>query len=362
MIHTPHLPGRTVLTTSGDQYLYFSGTDYLGMGHHPIFNTYLNEGMEKYGLHYGSSRNNSLRLVVYEEAESALASFTGAPAALFVSSGMWAGQLVMKEIENVVFQSDNTRSITYHYAPRVHPALWGKGYEAHSNDWPAWAVQVTEAILEDPGRVHIICADAIGSPWVEAFDFSLFSRLSTNKNVWFVIDDSHSLGVNGQDGKGIYQHLHTLSFYNLIVVSSLNKALGLPAGVVLGSKKTLHCLRQSAWFAGASPPAPASVYALQKFLQNGLYLSAYKTLQHHITYFSDCLKNKDLLTGITGYPVYCSHDPGLFIHLMSNHIFTSCFSYPSPDDAPVTRLAISALHLKEDLDRLAKVCNLYPVS
>jgi 8-amino-7-oxononanoate synthase len=359
MMHTPSLPGRTMLTTNGDEYLYFSGTDYLGMGHHPLFYKYLHEGMEKYGLHYGSSRNNSLRLVVYEEAESALADFTGAPAALLVSSGMWAGQLVMKEIENVVFQSGNTLPITYHYAPRLHPAIWGNGYQANADEWRVWAIQATEAILENPGHVHIICSDAIGSPWVQAFDFSLFSRICTNENVWFVIDDSHSLGVNGRGGKGIFQQLHTRSFHNLIVATSLNKALGLPAGAIFGSKKILNCLRQSAWFAGASPPAPSSVYAFHKLLQNGLYQSAYETLRNNIRYFSDRLENNDLLTGITGYPVFCSRDQGLFAHLMANHIFTSCFSYPSPQDAPVTRLAISALHQKEDLDQLAEVCNDY---
>jgi 8-amino-7-oxononanoate synthase len=359
-ILTPHLPGRTVVTTSGDEYLYFSGTDYLGMGHDVKFYKYLNEGMEKYGLHYGSSRNNSLRLVVYEEAESALANFTGAPAALLVSSGMWAGQLVMKEIENIISQSGNTLPVTYHYAPRVHPAIWGNCYQANSNDWAVWAEHVTEAIRENPAQKHIICSDAVGSPWVEAFDFSIFGRLSTTENAWFIIDDSHSLGVLGIDGTGVFEQFNSLSFQNVIVVSSLNKALGLPAGAILGSRHLLDNLRQAPWFAGASPPAPASVYAFQKLLQNGHYISAYQKLSDNITYFSDRLENHDLLVGISGYPVFCSLDQGLFGYLMDNKIFTSCFSYPSHDDAPVTRLVISALHRKENLDRLAEVCNRYP--
>ena len=92
---THSLPGRTVTLDSGEDFLWFSGTDYLGMGSNEAFGAYLAEGFARYGTHYGSSRNGSLRLAVYEDAEESLATYADAPAALVVSSGMWAGQLVM---------------------------------------------------------------------------------------------------------------------------------------------------------------------------------------------------------------------------------------------------------------------------
>jgi 7-keto-8-aminopelargonate synthetase-like enzyme len=41
--------------------------------------------------------------------------------------------------------------------------------------------------------------------------------------------------------------------------------------------------------------------------------------------------------------------------LKENGIMTACFPYPTATDLPVTRLVVSALHLKEDLDKLAWV-------
>ena len=99
---TNQLPGRTVILEENGEYLYFSGTDYLGMGHNEDFRICLDKGFHLYGSHYGSSRNNSLQLNVYRETEGALSNYTSSPSALTVSSGMWAGQLVLKEIENII--------------------------------------------------------------------------------------------------------------------------------------------------------------------------------------------------------------------------------------------------------------------
>ena len=113
--YTNQLPNTTVILEDGKKYLWFSGTDYLGMAHNEEFRSYLKEGFSLYGSHFGSSRNNSLQLNIYEEAESALAAYTVAPASLTVSSGMWAGQLVMKEIENILLKSSQMPMVRIFY-------------------------------------------------------------------------------------------------------------------------------------------------------------------------------------------------------------------------------------------------------
>lgn len=350
--HTQQLPGRTVITDNGTEYLYFSGTDYLGMGHNADFQGFLQDGLGKYGTHYGSSRNNSLRLGVYEQAENELAAFAGAPASLIVSSGMWAGQLVMKLINGFAGSG-----ATIHYAPRVHPALWGPHYINNQIPWNSWAQAIVKDIEEStPDTAHIICTDAIGSPWVEAFDLSIFAALPPSKKIWLLVDDSHSLGVLGEKGSGVFQKLHQKIPVNLLVVSSLNKALGIPSGVVFGEPAHLEVLRSSPWFAGASPPAPAYIYALHSLLLNHSFETAHTLLKENIDYFNKKIEGSDMFCCIPEYPVYCSEDVRLFDHLLRQDIMASCFSYPSPADPPVTRLAINALHQKKDLDRLAEIC------
>ena len=323
------------------------------MGHNQDFIEYLREGIAIYGTHFGSSRNNSLRLGIYDDTELALAKFIEAPGSLIVSSGMWAGQLVMKMIEVLVPES---QTIKYHYAPRVHPALWGNEFVQSKSDWKDWASGIVSSLDQSPSDcTHIICSDAIGSPWAEEFDFSIFNDLPEKNNIWLILDDSHSLGVRDENGKGCYKSITENIPANIIVVSSLNKALGIPAGVIFGKANILEVLRNSAWFAGASPPSPAYIYALHSLLKNNSFVKANTALKSNIVYLNEKITSKETFHSVPNYPVLCSHDARLYEHLLINGIMASCFSYPSPTDSPVSRLAISALHQKKDLDHLAEV-------
>ncbi|GAB3176315.1 aminotransferase class I/II-fold pyridoxal phosphate-dependent enzyme [Telluribacter humicola] len=353
------LPGRTVPLEDGKRYLWFSGTDYLGMGHNPTFQKYLHEGIEHYGTHFGSSRNNTLRLAAYEEAELALAQFTGAASALSVSSGMWAGQLVMKYLENSGPTSDS--SARYHFAPCVHPALWGAHYQpSAAASWTEWAKHTVQAIQEAPAeQVHVICTDSIGSPWVEAYDFSIFEELPADKPIWLVVDDSHGLGVLGEQGCGILRLLPHLPNIHTLVVSSLNKAMGIPAGVILAEDTIVQEIRRLPWFSGSSPSAPAYMYALTRLLQMGEYPKAHQQLLANARYFSDKVRSEGLFVQYDDYPVYCSRNVKLYEHLLNHGILSACFPYPRPNDEPVMRVVISAYHQKEDLDQLAEVCNTF---
>ena len=51
-----YLPNRTI-HHDGREYLFFSGTAYLGIPQHPAFRQLLTDSIGRYGTTYGSSRN-----------------------------------------------------------------------------------------------------------------------------------------------------------------------------------------------------------------------------------------------------------------------------------------------------------------
>lgn len=355
ILYTNSLPGRTVKIADRD-WLWFSGTAYLGMGHHSQFRQFLWDGMAQYGSNFGSSRNNSLRLQIYEEAETTLAQFVGAPAALTVSSGMLVGQLVTKWIENNLLRQ---ASVVRWYAPNVHPALWGGDYQPVNEPLNDWFARLPERTQGSKAEHIIITTDSVGSPQVSAIPWEWISQLPDSKQITVLVDDSHGLGVFGAKGEGIYQELTkriTCSNHKIIVVSSLNKALGIPAGVVLANQEVIGSIRQMAMFSGASPSPPAYLYALQKACESGIYEVGHQKMLANVQYFQQQVKGLDLFSYIDKYPAFCSLKSGLHEFLKEHEILTASFSYPTPQDAPVTRLVVSSLHTPSDLDILAARC------
>ena len=87
-------PDRTI-QVNNEEYLYFGGTSYLGMATNHEFQQLLAENLKKWGTHYGSSRNANIQLAIYNDAEALFAKQIRTEKALTVSSGTFAGTLVI---------------------------------------------------------------------------------------------------------------------------------------------------------------------------------------------------------------------------------------------------------------------------
>jgi 8-amino-7-oxononanoate synthase len=359
---TNHLPSR-IITISNQEYLWFSGTSYLGMPHHQGFRENFAKALSQYGMSWGSSRNSNIRLDIYEKAEIELAKFANMPAALTVSSGMWAGQLVVNFL-----QKPDTK---FFFAPKTHPALWN-GASLQLEDWekglsyPEWALLIVGKVRDCTAENIVICSDSVGSPYVEQFDFQWIDELPEGKNITVVVDASHSLGVLASPssplsrGEGETMAIFAPPLYGrggwgvrYVVTASLNKAMGMTGGIILSDSETVLSIRQSPMFAGASPMMPA---LLETFVNSLDYFKEQQEkLSENIAYFNSLIPQNSFLDSIENYPAYCTHQSGVHEFLKEHGIMTACFPYPTATDLPVTRLVISALHLGEDLEKLTGV-------
>jgi 8-amino-7-oxononanoate synthase len=349
-----HLPSR-VLHINGVEYLFFSGTSYLGMGHQPAFRAALLEGIDRYGTVFSASRNNNLQLKVYEEAEDFIANWTGAEAALTVSSGFAAGQLVVQSI-------DNHRFI---YAPSAHPAIWHPTYPPQYNfkSYVDFQKKIADIVEQETCPI-VIAANAVDHLHLESYDFSWIKNLPTDKPITVLLDDSHGIGVTGTDGtsrenregEGIFLKIKKLipseSNIQLIVIASLAKAVGLPGGVILADKKMIQRIRQNPLFVGASPIVPAYLFAFLK--SQCIYTEARHVLSKNIDQFIQGTEGIPSLnlTFLPDYPVFFLKNEGIYGALLQEKIFISNFAYPKPDDPPITRIILSALHTEGDVSFL----------
>ncbi len=332
-------PGRFV-HLHGQAYRYFSGTAYLGMAHNKHFRELLREGIVRYGPNFGGSRLGNIRFTVFGEAEDWLANRIGAEAALLVSSGTLAGQFVAKYLK--------THSSLY-FAPMAHPALWETGhyFEGSFDAWVGF-------ILEEVGKGEkpmALFSNSVDALFARKFRFGWLEELPAHRAITLVVDDSHGLGICGEKGRSAWAEIKLPEQVELVVVSSLGKAMGISGGAILGSKKMMEAIWHTPFFGGASPAAPAHLYAMMH--AGSLYDAALAKLRGNVRRLAKQTAGLGLFHSFEDYPVFYTAEPSLAPWLEARKCLASQFSYPTSEDEPVTRVVLSALHEKEDIDYLA---------
>lgn len=339
------LPGRAACI-DGEEWLYFSGTAYLGVVQNEAFQGLVREGISRYGTHYGGSRLASVRPGIFEKAETAIARRTGAPAALIISSGMMAGQLALRAL--------GTPGADYQFAPGLHPALWPESYRPFNGTFEAWSETIIRHIstlqhAPDTGNC-LLLSNALDATFGRSYNFDWLKKLPPERPITAIIDDSHGLGITGKNGGGIYEELPVARGLEKLVISSLAKAFGIPGGVILGTRERLEQIKTHPFFGGASPASPAFLYA---FVKGGeIYRAARAQLHQNIRHFHRLTKNTGLFQSIEKHPVFYTPQNELADFLADHHILISSFPYPTPSDPRITRVVLNALHTAEDIERL----------
>lgn len=345
-----HLPNRTI-ELDGKTYLYFSGTAYLGLPQNPAFQALIQEGLQAYGSVYGSSRNGNLQLRIYEQAEAKLAAWTGSEAALTLSSGMLAGQVAIRQLMLDGYE--------FVYSPDVHPAVWHlPQVSIPAVSFEEWVENLVKpSSFQDTAKVCLV-TNSVDALRGKLYAFDWITRLPDDREWVLLVDDSHGLGVIGEEGKGIWGQIPSLPHVRVIVTASLAKAMGLPGGVVFSDKNTLQKIRSTAYFGGCSPIAPDHLYAYLH--ATDLYAEAYQRLVKNIHQCATQLAPLGLFNASNAlFPVFYTPHDDLYPFLLQRGIFVYSFAYPKPTDRANTRIVLSAWHTDEDIETLVEACRAF---
>jgi 7-keto-8-aminopelargonate synthetase-like enzyme len=345
MMYAEKIPSRVTMVDN-EEFLFFSGTSYLGMHARPEFGDLVKQGIELYGTNYGASRLGNITIPVFEQAEHKLANWLDAPATLLVSSGTLAGRLILDSLGS---------DYIYHFSANAHVAI-NPIYNAskYTNAFSCFIEDTLDSINFSMGENHVITFNTIDALTATMSPLNWISKLPLNKKIVLVIDDSHGIGVMGSRGKGLYENIKSLHA-ETIVISSLGKAMGLPAGLIAGPYEYIMNAKRHSLFGGSSPLVPA--YAFAYLNADAIYDAAYDQLQNNIKYFLDNLDRSDLFSYTNHFPVFCTQHQEIAAYLEMNKIRISQFAYPSPKDKLYTRIILSALHTKADIHRLINLLN-----
>ncbi|MGI9553236.1 MAG: aminotransferase class I/II-fold pyridoxal phosphate-dependent enzyme [Aurantibacter sp.] len=346
MVHkVDGFPGREIIL-NGEKFLYFGGTAYLGLQSDTEFQDIFVKNIKKFGTNYGASRKANLRLSIYEEAETYLARLVGSQGCLTLSSGYLAGQLI-----STYFQKKGHPRF---FASGTHEAvhlLGSKNYEDHER-----LVLDLKKVVEVDGKSPVLFLDSIDVDGKNFPNFDWLKKLPVDRLI-LVVDDSHGLGIVGDEGGGVFKSLKKIKSKELVVCGSLGKGFGIQAGIVAGNNQLMTELKATGIFATASPATPAS---LATMMQSSKILSEKrKLLLKNIDYFLAQLGDTDFFDFMPGYPSFAFDDVELSSHLLRDYIIVTDFNYPTESDPIVQRIVLSAQHTLEDIGRLADSINAY---
>jgi 8-amino-7-oxononanoate synthase len=324
-------PDRKILV-DGVEYLYFGGTNFLGITTNSDFQNILFESIKKWGTAYGSSRNSNVKLSIYETAEKLLAKNIHSEAALTVSSGMLAGKLVVEYLSK-------TTEAMFHF-PDAHPALMHP---------PSLSILVNgelNAILFDKSISKItVLTDAVPSQYVEPIDLNILLTIPKEIQINLVIDESNSFGILEND----WQNSLDKENINIIKVASLGKAIGISGGLIASNKTFISEIQNQDCFIGAAGMNPAfletyvnapEIYVLQK-----------QKLQQNLDYIDTHFTNRAQFTYHPSYPIIYYDDELVSKKLLENKIIITSFKYTNAL-GKLNRIVITANHTIEDLKQL----------
>lgn len=341
-------PGREI-TVIDKKYLYFGGTSYLGLQTDPDFQELFIKNIKKYGTNYGASRKSNVRISVFEHAEKQLAQLVGCEACATLSSGYLAGQLLAQTFSDPSFKT--------FYAPNAHSALYQQTPE-HYTDYESLNEAVRSHLASEAKSTAVVFLDSIDFGGLNYPVFKGLRMLPLDKLI-LVVDDSHGIGVVGENGSGVYKNLRNLFAKELVICCSLGKGLGIQAGAVFGGEERIKTLTETDFFGGASPASPA---ALQTFIDaSDIYFSKRKVLKRNCTSFKELLTDHKMVTGVADHPAFSFSDSQLVKHLEENGIIVTNFNYPNEDAALMSRIVISAHHTLADIQYLTAILNSYKV-
>lgn len=343
------------LIVDGRPMLLMSSNEYLGLSQHPKVVEAAKRAIDQWGTSTCGSRLANGSRAYHADLEEALAAFLGKEACHVTAAGYLA---CMCSISSLAQRGD-----ALIVDPNIHSSLWdgvllsGAKIErfAH-NDMDSLAKLLAEL---DPKQAKVIAVDGVYSMEGHIAPMPRLMELAGQYQAVVVVDEAHSIGILGRNGRGVCDQFGVTEQVELIC-GSFSKAMASTGGFVAGSRALIEYLRSNSrqiiFSAAISPAAAASARASLEIMQS--------EPEHHERLWTNYRHLKATLERL-GLDYWSSPTPALPIvvgdkmkcyelwkSLWDQGFFTVMSLPPGvPPGKELLRCAVTSLHTAEQLDR-----------
>jgi 8-amino-7-oxononanoate synthase len=234
-----------------------ASNDYLGLSQHPDVIEGGVQALRTWGTGATGSRLVTGDTELHQEFESALADFVGAPAALVFSSGYTAnlGAVVGLSGRDALVVSD-----AYSHASLVDACRLSRARVVVT---PHRDVDAVEAALMSRHETRaVVVTESVFSADGALAPVRRLHEVCRRHRALLIVDEAHGLGVRGPGGQGMLHELGLADAPDVVITTTLSKALGSQGGAVLGSEVVRdHLINTARPFIFDTGLAPAAVGA-----------------------------------------------------------------------------------------------------
>lgn len=241
----------------GKNVINLASNNYLGLTTHPKLIEAAIAATRKYGAGSGAVRTISGTMDVHMRLEARIAKFKNVEACVVFQSGFTANA---GTVSSILTPEDHIISDALNHASIIDGCRLSR---AKIHVFPHKDMVVAEqklAALEGvPGR-KLLITDGVFSMDGDIGPLPELVALAERYNAIMMVDDAHSSGVLGRNGRGTVDHFGLHGRVH-IQVGTLSKAIGVLGGYVCGSRDLIEYLYQRArpfLFSTSHPPAVAA--------------------------------------------------------------------------------------------------------
>ena len=348
---------KPVATVDGREVINLASNNYLGLTTHPKLRKAALEAVRKYGVGTGAVRSISGTMKIHMELEEQIARFKQTEACVVFQSGFTANA---GTVSAILGKDDLIVSDELNHASIIDGARLSK---ATIKVFKHKDIADCERILEETenwnGR-KLLVTDGVFSMDGDIADLPALCDLAEKYNCITMVDDAHSSGVLGRNGRGTVDHLNCHGRVD-IQVGTLSKAIGVLGGYVCGSRELIDFLYHRARpfiFSTSHPPAVVGACrAAFEVLDSETGEKLIKRLWSNTKFFKRQLKKLGFKIGVSETPITPIHvgeaakafEFGR--QLFAEGLFAPAIGYPTVAEGKARlRAIVTATHKRSELE------------
>lgn len=349
--------GREI-TMAGKRLLNFCSNDYLGLANDSRVRAAFVQGAETWGVGSGASHLVSGHTAAHHALEEALAEFTGRPRCLLYSSGYAAN---LGTVAALLGKTDHVFEDRLNHASLLDGGLLSGAHFRRYQHRDYADLDNNLAKYAETATRKLVISDGTFSMDGTVCDVAALASVARKHGAWLMIDEAHSFGVLGREGRGLIDPQRHDSDAVQVQIGTLGKAFGTHGGFVTGSDDLIETLIQQSrtYIYTTALPAAVAVATLASLQIARSEAWRREKLQALVQRFRTgaqqlALELQDSATPIQ--PVILGDEQRALdasAHLEAQGLLVTAIRPPTvPKGTARLRVTFTALHTEADVDRL----------